>query len=82
MILAKKAVAGQQTPSIVGPDRADNLDRPVTPRHRTRGSFSAEASQRAALIPGEVARLGAVAAGALLFLVLGAALARTSRRPL
>jgi hypothetical protein len=72
--LARKAISGQQTRSPVGPDRRDNLDQPVTPLHRTRGSFSAEASSRAPMLPGEVGRLGIIAAGAMLFFVLGAAL--------
>lgn len=72
--LAKNAVKGQQTEALIGRDRRDNLDAPITPLHRTRGSFSAEASTRAPLLPGEVARVGVVAAGALLFFALGAAL--------
>jgi NAD(P)-dependent dehydrogenase (short-subunit alcohol dehydrogenase family) len=72
--LAKNAVKGQQTQALIGTDRRDNLDAPITPLHRTRGSFSAEASMRAPLVPGEVARVGVVAAGALLFFALGAAL--------
>jgi NAD(P)-dependent dehydrogenase (short-subunit alcohol dehydrogenase family) len=70
--LAKAAVEGQQTPTPVRSDRQDNLDRTVPALHRTRGSFSAEAGNSAPLIPGEVGRLGVVAAGALLFFGLGA----------
>jgi len=69
--LAKNAVAGQQTKAVVGPDRRDNLDRPITSLHRTRGSFSAEASLRAPMVPAELARVGVVAAGALLFFAAG-----------
>jgi len=72
--LARKAFAGQQTRERLPSGRRDNLDRPVTDLHRTRGSFSAEALSSAPLVPGEVARVGAVAAGALVFLVAGAAL--------
>jgi len=78
--LAKNAVKGQQSEALVGPERRDNLNAPITPLHRTRGSFSAEASMRAPLVPGEVARLGVVAAGALLFFALGAALSALPRR--
>ncbi|MGH6675039.1 MAG: SDR family oxidoreductase, partial [Xanthobacteraceae bacterium] len=72
--LARKAVGGQQTKALATAERRDNLDQPVTPLHRTRGSFSAEASSRAPMVPAEVARVGVVCAGALLFFVLGAAL--------
>jgi hypothetical protein len=78
--LARKAIAGQQTPQPLLGSRRDNLEAPVTDLHRARGSFSAEASHGAALIPGEVARVGVVALGALVFFVLGAASGR-ARRP-
>jgi hypothetical protein len=64
-------VAGQKTETPVPPDRPDNLDHPVGPLHRTRGSFSAEASTHAALLPAPLARLAVVSAGALLFAGLG-----------
>jgi hypothetical protein len=76
---ARTAVTGQQSAAIVGPERRDNLDAPVTALHRTRGSFSAGASSRALLVPGEVMRAGIVAAGALLFFALGAGLRELSR---
>ncbi len=72
--LARKAIKGQQANALAGPDRPDNLERPVTPLHRTRGSFGAEAASSAPMVPGEVVRLGIVIAGALLFFGLGAAL--------
>jgi NAD(P)-dependent dehydrogenase (short-subunit alcohol dehydrogenase family) len=78
--LAKNAVAGQQTKALVMPDRRDNLERPVTPLHRTRGSFSGEAATSAPMVPAEVARVGVVAAGALLFFALGAVLRGWPRR--
>jgi NAD(P)-dependent dehydrogenase (short-subunit alcohol dehydrogenase family) len=77
--LARVAVTGQQTSTLLPPDRPDNLDRPVTALHRTRGSFGANAGTQAALIPGEVARIGVVAAGALLLFGLGAAFAAWRR---
>lgn len=70
--LARTAVAGQQTSTPLPPGRRDNLDGPVTALHRTRGSFTAESETHAPLVPGEVARLGIVAAGALVFFTLGA----------
>jgi len=69
--LAHRAVRGQQTSEPVEPNRPDNLERPVTALHRTRGSFSAEAKSRVHLFPGEVARVGALVAGALLVFGLG-----------
>jgi hypothetical protein len=77
--LAKVAITGQQTSTPLPPDRPDNLDRPVTALHRTRGSFGVDAETHAQLVPGEVARLGVVAAGALLFFGLGAAFAAWRR---
>jgi NAD(P)-dependent dehydrogenase (short-subunit alcohol dehydrogenase family) len=71
--LAKNAIGGQLTKEAVPPERRDNLDQPITPLHRTRGSFSAEASSRAPMVPAELARVGVVATGALLFFVIGAA---------
>jgi hypothetical protein len=70
--LARTAVAGQQTKTPLPPARRDNLDHPVGYLHRTRGSFTAEAGTHAMLVPGPAARLGVVAAGALLFFGLGA----------
>src|SRR5581483_3775290 len=42
--LARKAIRGQQTPRPLPYGRRDNLEKPVTDLHRTRGSFSSEAS--------------------------------------
>ena len=50
--LARTAVAGQQTKTLLPPGRRDNLDRPVGYLHRTRGSFTAEAGTHARLFPG------------------------------
>src|SRR5262249_10285924 len=35
--LATHAIAGQQTQTLVEPEREDNLNHPITPLHRTRG---------------------------------------------
>jgi NAD(P)-dependent dehydrogenase (short-subunit alcohol dehydrogenase family) len=70
--LARKAVAGQKTESPVPPDRKDNLERPVGPPHRTRGSFGAGAARSAVLVPAPAARLGVVALAALACITLGA----------
>jgi NAD(P)-dependent dehydrogenase (short-subunit alcohol dehydrogenase family) len=76
--LARNAVAGQQTNKIARANRRDNLDRPVRRLHRTRGSFSDEARSQAILVPAPMARLGVVAAGALVFLALGFRAGRSS----
>ena len=78
--LARKAVIGQQTKKVVPPDRKDNLDSPVTRLHRTRGSFSNESANSAPLVPGEVVRLGVVAAGAAIFFALGLTIGASVRR--
>jgi NAD(P)-dependent dehydrogenase (short-subunit alcohol dehydrogenase family) len=69
---ARTAISGQQTKHPIEPSRPDNLEKPVTPLHRVRGSFSAEAETQAPLIVGEIARLATVAAGALAFFAAGA----------
>jgi NAD(P)-dependent dehydrogenase (short-subunit alcohol dehydrogenase family) len=74
--LARKAVDGQQTAQPISYGRHDNLDRPVTELHRTRGSFSSEAGARAPLLSGELARSGAVVAIALVGFILGASVRR------
>ena len=71
--LARNAIAGQQTQTAVSPGRKDNLYRPVTPLHRTRGSFSWASSSHAPLVQGEMARVASVALGAAVFFLLGAA---------
>jgi NAD(P)-dependent dehydrogenase (short-subunit alcohol dehydrogenase family) len=78
--LAATAIKGQQTSTPIAPDRADNLDHPVTPLHRVRGSFSDEAETHAPLVVGEIARLGAVVAGALVFFAVGVAFAVNQKR--
>ncbi len=77
--LAATAIEGQQTRTPIPPDRPDNLDHPVTPLHRVRGSFSDEAGEKAPLVVGEFARFGAVAAGALVFFAAGAVAAAGRR---
>jgi len=78
--LAKAAVAGQQSGEVALSGRPDNLERPITALHRTRGSFSAEATSTAILIPGGIARVGIIVAGAALFFALGASIGRRSRK--
>jgi NAD(P)-dependent dehydrogenase (short-subunit alcohol dehydrogenase family) len=77
--LARKAIAGQQTSTPLFPGRTDNLDRPVTPLHRTRGSFSADASVHALLVEGEFARTVSVIIAAALFFALGASVGASAR---
>lgn len=78
--LAKKAVAGQETDTPASPDRADNLDAPVGPLHRTRGSFSDEAAHHAVLVPAAVARFAVVGLGALACVAVGGVVAAAALR--
>lgn len=77
--LARTAFAGQQTKRKAFPTRKDNLEQSITPLHRTRGSFSKGAANSALLVPGEVARVGIVAAGAALFFALGLTVGHSAR---
>ncbi len=82
--LARVAVAGQETPERIAPDRRDNLMQPVSDLHRTRGRFGAESSSRALVSPGPVARLLPVLAGGALLLSFGFIadrLTRNGQRP-
>ena len=78
--LARKAIAGQRTNTPLAPGREDNFNHPITRLHRTHGSFDAVSASHAPLVTGEVARIGTVAAGALLFFVLGTMAARRHHR--
>jgi NAD(P)-dependent dehydrogenase (short-subunit alcohol dehydrogenase family) len=69
--LARAAFEAQETRVPVAPDRRDNLMMPVHELHRTRGSFSREASERAIAAPGVAARLAPVIAGGVLLFSLG-----------
>jgi short-subunit dehydrogenase len=70
-VLARTGVKGQQTDEPVQPGRDDNLEHSITALHRTHGRFGKEAKPRAMFIPGEVGRLAVIAAGALVFFVIG-----------
>ncbi|HEY4112441.1 MAG TPA: SDR family oxidoreductase [Rhizomicrobium sp.] len=70
--LARTAVEGQETREPVRADRRDNLLEPVTELHKTHGRFGAAAKNSALVLPGDTTRYAVVAAGALLFFVLGA----------
>jgi NAD(P)-dependent dehydrogenase (short-subunit alcohol dehydrogenase family) len=78
--LARTGFAGQQTTRPIGSDRRDNLDEPVTELHRTRGPFESESSMHAPLVVGEIARVGALAGIAAVFLAVGVGLGWWSRR--
>ncbi len=85
--LAMKAVAGQKGDQLLPVDHPDNLDRPITRLHRTRGSFSDEATSGAVLMPAPVMRAGVIVSGALICAAAGALLSLlgaarfTQRRP-
>jgi NAD(P)-dependent dehydrogenase (short-subunit alcohol dehydrogenase family) len=69
--LAKNAYEAQETSVPVSADRKDNLMTPVGDLHRTRGRFGNEAARTVFAVPGPVARLAPVFAGAITFLVIG-----------
>ena len=76
-----------QAPSRVDRQRGDDpafpradRDQPITVLHRTQGSFGEEAKASAPLIPGELARIGIVVAGAAFFYALGAKMGRRGRQ--
>lgn len=72
--LARKAYAAQETVAPVSPTRKDNLMAPIAELHRTRGGFDKEAANSVMAVPGPLARLAPVVAGALTCLSLGALL--------
>lgn len=72
--LAHVAFNGQKAHQPVSPDRKDNLMTPVTSLHRTRGSFSGEAKNRAISTGGPIARMVPLLAGGIT-LFLGGMLA-------
>ncbi len=74
--LARNAYEAQERITYVSAERRDNLIQPVSDLHRTRGSFSNEAANRALAVPGPLARLIPTLAGALTGLSLGVLLAR------
>ena len=78
--LAKRVYDAQSTGQPLPPDRTDNLDKPVTALHRTRGSFSDEASNTALDLPGPATRLTVGVAGVVCAGVLGLVLGRSMPR--
>ncbi len=78
--LARNAYEGQSTKTPVSPGREDNLFSPLAGRHRTSGSFSAEASGRALSVSETATRTTAAAAGLSLAVLGGVMLARALRR--
>jgi len=73
--LARNAYEAQEQITYVSAERRDNLMQPVSDLHRTRGSFSNEAANRALAVPGPLARLIPTLAGALTGLSIGVLLA-------
>src|SRR5579859_3288405 len=73
--LARNAYEAQEQITYVSAERRDNLMQPVSDLHRTRGSFSNEAANRALAVPGPLARLTPTLAGALTGLSIGVLLA-------
>jgi hypothetical protein len=76
-LLAKRAYDAQETQVPVAAARADNLMSPVGKLHRTRGRFGSEAADSVIVVPGPVARLAVVLAGALACFSVGWLAARS-----
>jgi len=74
--LGRVALTGQMSATRAKPDRADNLDRPITDLHRVSGRFVGEAADWAPAISGDLARAGAAALAALACFAAGAAFVR------
>ncbi len=77
--LARNAYDAQETRTPVAAARRDNLTAPVTPLHRTRGSFGAEAGSTAIAVAGPLARLLPLVASTLIGLSVGALLGAAAR---
>jgi hypothetical protein len=69
--LAKNAYGAQETSVPVSAGRKDNLMVPVGNLHRTRGRFGNEAASSVMAVPGPLARLAPIVAGALACWSLG-----------
>ncbi len=78
--LGRVAWKGQETDEPLPPERRDNLMEPVEGLHRITGSFGADATRSAMLLPGPLARIGAVALGGAALFALGLAVATAGRR--
>jgi len=78
--VARTAFEAQETQVPVATGRQDNLLAPVHDLHRTRGRFGSEARSRTMVVAGNIGRIAPVAAGAVVFLVLGALSSRHSSR--
>jgi hypothetical protein len=79
--LAKVAFEGQETPQPVPSDRKDNLIDPVHSLHRTRGRFGNEATDKAIVVAGPLARLAPAVIGGLLLFVTGMLATNAASRP-
>lgn len=69
--LAHVAFSGQKTRQPVSPDRKDNLMTSVVPLHRTRGSFSSEADNRAITTGGPATRVTPLLIGGVVIFLSG-----------
>jgi NAD(P)-dependent dehydrogenase (short-subunit alcohol dehydrogenase family) len=74
--LARTAFKGQQTSEPIPDNRPNNLFEPMHEYHRTRGSFSREAYNSAALIPARMARVATLLTGTAATIGLGYLLGR------
>jgi NADP-dependent 3-hydroxy acid dehydrogenase YdfG len=69
--LAKNVYSAQEQPALVSPERRDNLMKPVSALHRTRGSFDDEARGQIIAMSGPVARFVPISAAAAAGLIAG-----------
>jgi NAD(P)-dependent dehydrogenase (short-subunit alcohol dehydrogenase family) len=78
--LAKIAFKGQETAQPVSSDRKDNLIDPVHSLHRTRGRFESEATEKAIVVAGPVARVAPILLGGVLLFATGMLVAAAAGR--
>jgi NAD(P)-dependent dehydrogenase (short-subunit alcohol dehydrogenase family) len=78
--LAKVAFGGQETKQPVASDRRDNLMEPVHSLHRTRGRFESEATEKAIVVAGPVARVAPILLGGVLLFATGMLVAAAAGR--
>jgi NADP-dependent 3-hydroxy acid dehydrogenase YdfG len=77
--LAKVAFEGQETAQPLTSQRQDNLMEPVHSLHRTRGRFGDEATDRAVVVAGPVARVAPIVLGGILLFATGMLAAAVTR---
>ena len=67
--LARHAYEAQDREAVVAPNRQDNLEEPIYPLHRVRGSFDRQARNTVLMVSGTALRAGAAALGVGLIII-------------